>query len=364
MSAAAGASPNVSAPLVSVIIPAFNAEATLRKTAASALAGSFRNLELIVVNDGSTDGTAAIAEDLSRTHPRVRLHRQPNRGLSAALNSGFALARGDYVARLDADDLWHPTKLEKQVELAQREPELAFIYCWVRYIDERDRVVREAPPQRFPRRALCRGLYESLVGGGSSALMKRSAVAEAGGCEESFRSWEDLLLQLKISALHPIGHVPEYLVGYRVGAGSLTTDAPKMLRTWRQVRDRVKLLFPQVPRRVQNWAHTRRCAMFAESFAWRGEAGRCAGLMLEAMRHDPAWTSRFLAYRAARHLRRRFSGGAEEGSGPAFFECRPDERLRPSAYDSGAEGQLLRRLESRRERRLAALDEALAGGGD
>lgn len=344
-------------PLVSVIVPAFNAEATLRETIASALAGSYRNIEVIVIDDGSTDSTGSISGELAAADPRVQVHRRANGGLSAALNSGFALARGDYVARLDADDLWHPAKLDRQMALALREPELAFIYCWVRYVDGHGRVLRDGPAQRFPRRALCRGLCESLVGGGSSALIRRSAIAEAGGCDESMKSFEDLWLQLKISERHPVGFEPGYLVGYRIRPGSLTTDTGKMLRIWRVMRKRLKRTFPQVPRYVHRWAHARRCMMSAEAFAWHGRFAASAALLAEALWHDPQWTGRCLGWRTGRNLGRRVLPAAEAAPGPAFLDCDPDEALCASETSLGIE-----RLESGRARKLAALDETLARG--
>lgn len=347
-----------SQPLVSVIIPAFNAEPTLRETVDSALGGSYHNIEVIIVDDGSTDSTAMIVRQLAATDARIRIHRHPKRGLSAALNSGFALARGDYVARLDADDLWHPAKLERQVELAVRQPELAFIYTWVRYVDEHGRVVRDGPAQQFPRWALCRGIWESLVGGGSSALMKRAAILEAGGCDESMKSFEDLWLQLKISARHPIGFEPGYLVAYRLRAGSLTTDTAKMLRTWRLVRNRLKLAFPQVPPWVDRWAHAKRCLLFAESFAWRRRYSPSAALVAEAVWHDARWACRYLWHRANRHLSRRFSPAAATSRHSAFFDCNPAHPIASAEQEVG--GASVNRLECVRARKLAELDKALA----
>lgn len=333
--------PDGPSPRVSVVVPAFNAEATLGETVRSALAGSFADFELIVIDDGSTDGTAAIAETLAAEDRRVRLHRRGrNGGLSAALNSGFALARGDYIARLDADDLWHPDKLARQMALADAEPDLAFIYCWARYIDIEGRALSDGPPQHFPRWALCRGLYESLVGGGSSALMKRSAVLEAGGCDEALRSWEDLLLQLEISARHSIGNVPDFLVGYRVRPNSLSADRAAMLAGWQAVRRRLRERFPQVPRKVHAWAYARRCLELAESFAWKGSYARCAALLLQALHHDPQRTTLFLAWRGKRRLMRRLASDAplqrlEQRRAAAL--ARLDLSLRPrSATDGGS----------------------------
>jgi glycosyltransferase involved in cell wall biosynthesis len=349
-------------PLVSVIVPAFNAEQTLRKTLISAAASTYRNIEIVIVDDGSTDATAEIADSFARSDDRIQLKQRTNGGLSAALNSGFALARGSYIARLDADDLWHPSKLERQIEFALRHPEIGFIYAFARYIDTNDRVVRDGPPQAFPHWALCRGMYESLVGGGSSALMKRSAVEEAGGCDESFKSWEDLLLQLAISDRYPIGFVPEYLVGYRLRTNSLSNDIDNMLRGWRAVRTRLASQFEDVPSFVHAWAHGTRCAMFAEGYAWRGRYRRSAALLLEALRQDPAWTSRFLRFRLARRARRGFSRPAPALAGPDFFDCDPSQPIVANLVEQRRGRGQFAKFEEDRLRTLAKLDERLTQG--
>src|SRR4051794_3877496 len=101
--------------LVTVVVPAHNAAATLRQTLASIAAQTYRDLEIVVVDDGSTDDTSAIAAEFAHLDRRVRLVSQANAGVAAARNKGIALARGEYVAPVDADDLWEPTKIEKQV---------------------------------------------------------------------------------------------------------------------------------------------------------------------------------------------------------------------------------------------------------
>jgi len=116
----------MSPPLVSVVIASWNTRHYLPETLASALEQSWPDLEVIVVDDGSTDGTReAIAEFL----PRIRYEARPHRGLAAARNEGIRLARGEYIALLDADDLWHPEKIATQVEIAGRYPEAGMIVC-------------------------------------------------------------------------------------------------------------------------------------------------------------------------------------------------------------------------------------------
>lgn len=348
------------APVVSVIVPVFNAEGTLAETLQSALSGRYGNIEIIIIDDGSTDRSLAIAQEAAARDARIRIQRRANGGPSAAVNSGLAVARGDYVARLDSDDLWHPRKLEAQVALAKQSPNVAFIYAFSRYIDAEGRVLEDARPQLFSGGAVCRGIYESLIGVGSSALIKRAAMEQAGGCDEALRGWEDLLLQLIISSRHAIAVVPEYLVGYRVRPGSLSQDIDAMVESWRAIRGRLREDFPQVPEFVHAWAHGRRCAMFAEGYAWRRRHARSAASLIEAFWHDPAWTSEFLRFR----VRRRVSKGSSQPEQPAsdihFFDCEPAQRITRDWFNEHPAQRRFARFEENRLRILAELDDLLA----
>lgn len=343
-------------PLVSVVVPAHNAEDTLRQTVQSVLAGTFADFELVIVDDGSADSTARVASDLAAADGRVRLVQRANGGLPAALNTGFAASSGTYIARLDADDLWHPEKLARQVAAARRQPDAACLYTFFRYIDAQGRVLSDGPAQRFPPNALARGVHETLLGTGSSLLVRRAALEAVGGCEESPRTWEDLLLQLKLSASYPIAYVPEFLVGCRVRGDSLSRDQERMLAGWRELRARISELFPQVPQAVHDWGHAARVTEMAEGFAWQGRYGRSAALLADALRHDPAYVLRFLAHRIGRRIARMAGGGARSAPGAPFLEWDPRQPsgLRPHGPD--AEGGSLRRLRERRQAELARLD--------
>jgi glycosyltransferase involved in cell wall biosynthesis len=351
-------------PLVSVIIPAFNVQDTLSETVRSATAGTYRSIEVIIVDDGnSSDATSSIAQELADADHRVRIIRREKGWLSEAVNSGFAAARGDYVARLDGDDLWHPSKLQAQVDFAIRHPDAAFIYTFARYIDSESRVMRDGPRQSFPRRALCRGICESVVGGGSSALIKRSAVQEAGGWDGSFRNWEDLLLQLAVSSRHPIGCLPSYLVGYRVRPHSLSKNIDDMLEGWRAVRAKLAADYPEVPHFVRAWAHAARCAMFAEGFAWRGRYLRSLALLAEAMRHDPKWVAEFFRFRLARRTAKTLAPTDRVGPGPHFFDSDPERPVMVDWFEQHPSSRRFTQFEQERWRILAELDEQLARDG-
>src|SRR3954454_6645905 len=136
--------------IVTVIIPAFNAARTLAATLNSVRNQTHGALEILVIDDGSTDATPEITRCVARTDPRLRLIRQPNKGVAAARNAGLAEAQGAYVAFIDADDLWHPRKIELQLDAARQVGgDLAFVYAWSRRIDETDLVLADLGPARW-----------------------------------------------------------------------------------------------------------------------------------------------------------------------------------------------------------------------
>lgn len=224
-------------PLVSTIIPAFNAAESLQETLTSVTRQTYRNLDIIVVDDGSTDDTAEIARRHMRLDTRVRLLQKENGGVASARNAGIHASRGEYVAFIDADDLWHRTKIEKQVAVLRAASQnVALVYAPFRLIDEQGSVLG------FQRRigvegwVLYRHFHANLVGNGSSILVRRTVLEELGGFDTTLRAagaegCEDLLLQLRIAARYQFREVPEYLVGYRRRRGSMSSDSEQMLRS-------------------------------------------------------------------------------------------------------------------------------------
>src|SRR5262249_54502311 len=129
------------AQLISIIIPAYNAERYIGRTLHSALKQTFRDIEVIVINDGSTDNTRLIVEKMALKDNRVRMFNTANRGVAMARNLGIEKAQGSYVAFLDADDLWHPTKIERQfaaLSAHAADSTWAGVYTFYRQIDEED----------------------------------------------------------------------------------------------------------------------------------------------------------------------------------------------------------------------------------
>ncbi|WP_284274179.1 glycosyltransferase family 2 protein [Bradyrhizobium iriomotense] len=230
-----------SSQLISVVVPAFNAASTIRETVSSALNQTYRNLEVIIVDDGSTDQTKGVAALLVQGDPRVRYVYKDNGGVASARNRGIAEAQGEFVATLDADDLWYPTKLERQLErFEQSRPETALVYAWCCWIDDHGTITGSAPPMRLEGSIFAQMCLGNVVISGSNALIRREALIAAGSFDESLRSrggqgCEDWKLYLQIAERYAIAMVPEYLVGYRISPGSMSDDFKQMMQSRRLV---------------------------------------------------------------------------------------------------------------------------------
>jgi glycosyltransferase involved in cell wall biosynthesis len=238
-------------PLVSVVVPAFNAEDLLAQTLSSVVGQSHHTLAIRTVDDGSTDGTGAIADAFAQADPRVRVIRQDNAGVAAARNRGLAEANGEFLAPIDADDLWEPSKIEKQLKVLQAGGErMALVYTWYAQIDREGKVTSRAHKPLEEGHVLERMCRGNLVGNGSAALLRTGAVREVGGYDPSLRAQggqgcEDLDLYFKIAERYEFGLVPEHLTGYRRMRGNMSSDILQMYRSREIVAARYKAKYPQ-----------------------------------------------------------------------------------------------------------------------
>ncbi len=237
--------------LVSVVIPAYNAAATLDRTLRSVRGQTHRNLEIVVVDDGSTDGTAALVRTHADRDGRVRLLTQPNSGVAAARNLGWKSARSDLIAFLDADDLWAPTKVERQVAMTRvHGPELGLVYTWFDVIDENDCRRYRVGDRSITGWVLKETMLGNFVGHGSSPLVRREALEYAGGFDSDLRNagvhgCEDWLLYFRIATRYTFAFVPDYLTGYRVVPCRMSSDRVRMLRSLRMVGQEMLERYPE-----------------------------------------------------------------------------------------------------------------------
>jgi glycosyltransferase involved in cell wall biosynthesis len=175
----------------------------------SILAQSFRDLEFIVVDDGSDDGTADLLDRIAAADARMRVIHQENTGLTGALIRGCAIARGRYIARQDSDDWSHPERISDQVELIESDPRIGFVSCATQFIGPADEpllVVSRDPDLRVATQGLLRDRQGPPAHG--SVLMRRTAYEGAGGYREQFHFSQDSDLWMRIAADWLIGYVP------------------------------------------------------------------------------------------------------------------------------------------------------------
>ncbi|HVT80553.1 MAG TPA: glycosyltransferase family A protein [Phycisphaerae bacterium] len=219
---------------VSVIIPTYNCAAFVPQAVASVLAQTLPAAEVIVVDDGSTDGTA---EQLKPYGDRICVLRQENQGVSAARNHGIARAKGHFIAFLDSDDVWHPRKLELQVPILQRDTHLgllgtaAFAHPHV------------SPPDVSPDATVINVPWEKLVVKNyfttSSILVRREILEKAGPFDTSLQGPEDYDLWLRIAEMTQVANLQALLTGYRSSHTGLGNQARKMEAGLRRIQQKL-----------------------------------------------------------------------------------------------------------------------------
>ncbi|HZP46336.1 MAG TPA: glycosyltransferase family A protein [Candidatus Binataceae bacterium] len=260
-----------STPLFSVIVPAFNAAASLGSAIKSVLAQSFADYELIVIDDGSTDDTARIALSYA---DRAQILRQANRGPAAARNAGARVARGEWLAFLDADDTWAPHKLAVIARELERESQAVLLFSDAFCFDPAtpDRFERFMPPElkRAPSRDdMMAGRFQILT---SAAVVRRAAFEAVGGFSEEFAgaafAFEDNYLWVLLSERGPFAYIPQPLVNYRLTPleERLERYRPGFAVFARLIRSRYgsqgkALIAARRKARVTRWAHLGLIAM-------------------------------------------------------------------------------------------------------
>ena len=292
--------------LTSVVVPAYNAESTIGATLESIGRQTHRSMEVIVVDDGSTDDTARIVERFAARDGRVRLVRQGNGGVARARNAGFAESRGAYIAPIDADDLWHPRKLEMQLAaLASAGPSVGFVYTYFRRIDGEGHVLYDGERSGMRGRAFLRHLLSNPVCNGSALLVRREAWESAGGYspelhERGAQGCEDGLFQLLIARNWEIEVVPAFLTGYRTTPNAMSTNRERMRRSYFAMYEIVECRFPETQPRILALAQIplRLGQAVREGFGMRPLAAKralaeCLRLARRCSLQDNLWVLRF-----------------------------------------------------------------------
>lgn len=275
-------------PRMSIVIPCYNTADYVAEAISSALAQSLGAIEVIVVDDGSTDSFEAAVEPF-RGDRRLRVIAQENRGLSAARNAGMASAAGDYIGLLDADDRWAPNKAERHVVHMDGDPSCDLSFSWCHLIDEEGRDTGRRFSPRRSRYALDDMIVQNVTGAASTVVFRCSVLAVTGDFDTELRACEDLDLWLRIAGLRTenVHCVPEFLTDYRVRSGQMTGDLELMQSAWQQVLARERSRHPDLVARYEGAANAEHARYMAFIAFRAGDAGAARAQMMSAWRRDP-----------------------------------------------------------------------------
>ncbi len=224
-------------PTISIIMPCYNAATHLPQSVGSVLTQTFNDWELIAVDDGSSDDTLAWLQ--THTDPRLRIHTQTNQGVSAARNTGLRLARGRYIAFLDADDTWAPTFLEKLYRALQLDADAVLSYCGWQNIGLSGGQGNAYIPPDYEKENKIATMLNSCPWPIHAALTSATIIKSAGGFSHRFTNAEDYALWLNIASHHKITLVAEVLAFYHHHTGSQASKnrVKAAYDTWRVKRE-------------------------------------------------------------------------------------------------------------------------------
>lgn len=219
---------------ISVIIPTYNREKSIARAVRSILAQTYRNYEVLIVDDGSTDSTRKIVESFGDDRIRY-IYLEENSGVSHARNVGIQMAECDYIAFLDSDDEWLPEKLEKQMEMMRQMPEnVGLVYCRMSGMRP-DGGVSFCPNLGIAKEALEGNMFPFLlkenVISPQAVLIRRKCLKQSGGFDESLTCIEDWELFLRISQCWQITFMEETLVRVHVSETSVSQNISGYLKT-------------------------------------------------------------------------------------------------------------------------------------
>jgi glycosyltransferase involved in cell wall biosynthesis len=263
-------------PSVSVIIPTYNRKAQVLKALESVFAQTYRDYEVVVVDDGSTDGTEMAVATLGEG---IRYLYQENAGEARARNCGLSAARGEVVAFLDSDDQWAPDLLEREVRILKDHREVALVCA--QSVTSGKKSKKFLPQQEVVTGDLFPVLFQTNFVNNSTVVARRSCLAEAGGFNEAYLTYYDYDLWLRIASRYPLAYVGRHLAYCGRGGDNLSKDTSRsreaILEILRKNYD---------PSRIDSGAYYRRiancCLAVGRAFLARGEYGRAWRFFLKA----------------------------------------------------------------------------------
>jgi len=280
-------------PLVSVIIPAYNAEATIQATINSVQAQSYREFEILVIDDGSTDSTIQVVSEIAEQDNRIQIHSYANAGPSIARNRGIDQAKGEFLAFLDADDLWTPEKISEQLAALNLSPQAGLAYSWIDWIDENDQFLRHGSHIAAEGKVLDQLLLRNFIDNGSNALVRREVFEKIGGFDSKLPASEDWDMWLRIALIYDFVCVPKVQVYYRILKTSLSTNVQQLSRANLEVLDDFFLTHPEMKSAAGRRAYADKYRYFTfksiEGRPCRQNGWLALSFFIMAVQLEPRW---------------------------------------------------------------------------
>lgn len=234
-------------PTISVIIPAYNAEQTILETIKSVRQQTFTDLEIIVLDDGSTDKTLELLQNVEDN--RLKIFSYENSGVSVARNRGITHATGEFISFIDADDLWTSDKLELQLAALQQNLEAGVAYSWsTSFIDGREKTAFLHAPVFFEGYIYDKLLVNNILSNGSNILVRRQAIESVGKFNPTLKYGEDWEFYVRLAAKWHFVLVPKHQILYRQ---SSTTTTSKVEILEREALKVIEKLFQAAPPKYQ-----------------------------------------------------------------------------------------------------------------
>jgi glycosyltransferase involved in cell wall biosynthesis len=280
---------------VSAIIPTYNYGRFLREAIDSTLAQTYPALEVIVVDDGSTDDTPQI---LASYGDRIRAIRQENLGVGAARNTGIAAAQGEYLAFLDSDDIWRPRKLECDVARFTADPDVGMVHCGAETFDNTGKTISVSLGglEGWVAPDLLRLDREVIAAPGSGMTVRKSIAEELGGYDPRLQPSEDWDFCYRVACRYRVGFVPEVLVRYRLHGSGIHLNIQKMENGMLLALEKAFMSPDPAVQALRNHSYGRIHRVLAGCYFQSSKPRLFLRHMIKSLRYDPRNLAYFAAY--------------------------------------------------------------------
>ncbi len=280
-------------PLVSVIVPAYNAQEYIAATLQSLVQQSYPHLEIIVADDGSTDQTVQIVKNAIKKDNRINLFQQTNCGVAAARNLAIRHSKGNFIAPVDADDICYPEKIEKLINCFQNlDNRLGLAYSWSNSIDAYGNLIGRGKKSEIEGDVFEYLLFQNFIGNASSCLIRKNCFDVIGFYNPSFflqqaQGCEDYDIYLRIAAHFQFKVIKDFLTGYRKTENAMSRNYKCMEKSRQLVFQDVKLRYPWIPDIVFKWSLAYYSLWLSSLAAQKGAFHHSLRYLIKAAHNDP-----------------------------------------------------------------------------